>query len=100
MKLIILLTDGQQNPTSEGGITYDPVVSSKKLYDSGVHIFSVGISDHVDEAELLLISRNRDNFFFAENFDILASSAFFDKITNKICKPKGKISVIIAPNCT
>ena len=83
-KLLILLTDGEQNPPK-----YDPAKASQALYDAGVDIIAVGISKDVNEKELEGITRKKENVFYAENFEKLASSSFFDSITKKICKPQG-----------
>lgn len=87
-KVVILLTDGTQNPKK-----YDPVKASKPLYDAGAKIFAIGISDGVDEKQLEDITRDKNRVFFAASFDKLDSSSFVDKITGQLCtavSPPGK----------
>lgn len=81
-KLVILLTDGVQNPKR-----YDPIAASKVLYDKGATILAVGITKDVDEKQLEAITRKKENVFFAESFDQLDSSTFVDAITGKMCVP-------------
>ena len=52
-KIVILLTDGVQNPTTYGQDNIqDPAVVAKKLRDRGAIVLAVGISNEVDEEEL------------------------------------------------
>ena len=86
MKIVILLTDGVQNPTTYGvdGIE-DPAVVAKRLRDQGVKVLAVGISPDIDEKELEQITADPENVFYANNFDELDSYQFVDQVTGLVC---------------
>ena len=79
-KIIILLTDGVQNPKK-----YDPAAVAKKLLSKGYIILVVGISPEIDEAELEAIAGYEHNVFYGDSFDELDSFQFVDQITGTVC---------------
>ena len=80
VKIIILLTDGVQNPKK-----YNPAAVAKSLLSKGYIILAVGISPDVNEAELEAITQNKDNVFYGDSFDELDSFQFIDQITGSVC---------------
>lgn len=87
-KVLILLTDGVQNPK-----TFDPVKQAKRLRARGIQVITVGITNEIDEKQLLDFAGTKDNVFFAENFDELDSSDFVDKLGGKMCEVAEKPDV-------
>ena len=64
-KVIILLTDGAQNPDKKD---FDPVAKSQKLFDDGVKIFAVSVlyflmvrqsNSYITHGSLLLKQNNK-----------------------------------------
>ena len=71
---------GKQNPNK-----FDPVRESERLRQRGIKIIAIGITKEVDEKQLEEFTQDKEQVFFAENFDALESSAFVDKLTGKMC---------------
>ena len=82
-KIIILLTDGVQNPKK-----YNPAAVASKLIAKGYNILAVGISKEVNEAELESITKKKDNVFYGDTFDDLDSFSFIDQLTGTYCPRK------------
>lgn len=92
-KLVILVTDGKQNPTSKGDIVYDPVKVSQKLIDDGVSIVAIGIGNDVNHEQLVNITRDASLVGHASNVNDLISNEFVKRMAKKICKTSGKLNI-------
>ncbi|KAK0040460.1 collagen alpha-1(XII) chain, partial [Biomphalaria pfeifferi] len=75
--IVILCTDGQStNPIKTR-------TSANRLKDQGVKLFSIGITNNVNEAELRGVSSGPEYVFRANNFDDLADKLAL--IVNRTC---------------
>jgi len=80
-KIIILLTDGQQNPRR-----YDPVLASQKLFNDGVNIYAVGIGKYINHDQLVSITRDRSRVFTVDTFKALESPKFVGDVAKGLCE--------------
>ena len=87
-KIIFLITDGYQNPTKNKatGKEYDPVATSKRMYDAGVKIFVVGIGTDLQKQNLVEIARDKSRVYYAETIKKLISDEFVKSVAKKLCK--------------
>ena len=81
VKVVVLLTDGKQQPAY-----FDAVRKSATLYSSlRAKIITIGVTDSVDEKQLLGMSRDKKNVFFVDDFDDLGSLSFIDQVAGTVC---------------
>ena len=72
LQVAILLTDGKQTDADLN----KPVVASKALQALGVHVYSFGIGDDIDNKMLLdIASDEQDKVFLATNFNEMKGPA-------------------------
>jgi len=82
---LILLTDGRSQGNNEA-------IIAKALRRRGVNIIVVGITNSVNEKALQDIAGDPSNYFTAENFDILISEKFIERLQVKTCETVTKMA--------
>ena len=87
-KIIFLITDGSQNPLSGPEGAYDPVKSSRPLYDDGAEIFVVVIGDDVDKKNMEEIARDPSKVYYAKTVADVASLDFVKNVSRELCNIK------------
>eukprot|EP00794_Sanderia_malayensis_P005383 gene5383-6056_t len=81
-KVLFVLTDGAQTNDPD---TTDPAEVAKRIRDSGITMFVIGIGNKVKVDELARIAGDEKRLFLAKNFDHLNSAGFLEKISNRSC---------------
>ena len=79
---MLILTDGKQ--TRDRGPFIEPSLIAEKIKRKGVQIYSVGIGDSIDKAELNSIASDPSKVVLTESYGSLSNLA--DNIEELICK--------------
>jgi len=80
-KILILLTDGTAN------IEENQTLAEAQLAKAaGITIYTVGVTDAVDEDQLKVIASKPEYFFFASNFTQLNNVLLLQYLVEKSCK--------------
>ena len=83
-KILILLTDGEA-----GDAESELQKEAQLLKADGVKVFTVGVTNQVDEAQLKKIASLPDNFFYASDFAAL-NAVMEEKLVDSSCKESNK----------
>jgi len=93
-RLVILITDGKQNPTKSNDKTeaYDPVQTSKPLYEHpNTVVIAIGVTKDVDREQLNQITRDPSKVSVVDSIEELISKEFVKQISKKLCEAPAKI---------
>ena len=78
-RIAFVLTDGKQTEDYDA----KPLdIAVRPLHDLGVQVYVIGIGSYIEQDELYLLSRRREDVFFVSSFEILLQQTY--RIVNQI----------------
>lgn len=78
-RIAFVLTDGKQTEDYDA----KPLdIAVRPLHDLGVQVYVIGIGSYIEQDELYLLARRREDVFFVSSFEILLQQTY--RIVNQI----------------